>query len=258
MQILIDEIGENEIYYKRFPVTDDIRHVTAKSLVVKIVYSDGEEEWFAGKETVKDVKTVSKTAQKDTKGAIDKPLPGTLAPTQRGIVKFHPVPLLTDVPTISLGYEHVLSEKSTLQFNIDYATETDSDFKSTWFGIGAEYRLYNLIPSLNPSRQIAPSGVFLAPTVGVKFFKDIDKIDNDPEYNERYSFAHAGVLAGYQWLPTLKNGSQPLALEASVGLLEGFMLKGDSFDYEDYVLWPRFSLGLVPTVNVSIGFAFGK
>lgn len=178
--------------------------------------------------------------------------------SQTGIIKFHPVPLASYAPTISLGYEHVLSEKNTIQFNVDYATETDFDFRSTWFGLGAEYRFYNLVPSLNTGDAEAPSGLFVAPTVGIRFFKDIDLVDNDPEFNERYSFANAGALVGYQWLPKMKNGNRPLAVEASVGLLGGFMLNGDSFDYEDYMLWPRFSIGFVPTVNLSIGFAFGK
>ena len=177
---------------------------------------------------------------------------------QTGIIKFQPLPLASSVPTISLGYEHVISEKGTLQLNIDYASESFMGFKSTWTGLGVEYRIYNLIPSLNTDNGGAPSGLFIAPTVGIRFFKDVDTEDKDPEFEEKYSFGNAGALIGYQWIPTLKNGKKLIALEASVGLLGGFMLKGDSFDYEDYAVWPRFNIGFIPTANIGIGVAFGK
>ena len=181
-----------------------------------------------------------------------------LSYSQSGIIKFNPVPLAGYAPTISLGYEHVLSPKNSIQFNVDYATETDFGFTSTWLGLGAEYRIYNLVPSLNIDESGAPSGLYVAPTAGIRFFKDVDKDDPDPAFDEKYNFANVGALVGYQWLPKFKNGSSPLALEASVGLLGGFMLKDDRFDYEDYMMWPRFSVGFVPAFNIGIGFAFGK
>ncbi|ACT95392.1 hypothetical protein Dfer_4189 [Dyadobacter fermentans DSM 18053] len=177
------------------------------------------------------------------------------AHSQSSIVKFHPIPLINR--TLSLGFEQKVSQSGSVQVNVDYATETDFGFKSTWFGIGAEYRIYNLVRALKGIDENAPNGFFVAPTVGIRFFKDIDKDDPDPEFDEKYSFAHVGALAGYQWLPNL-NGKKPLAIEGSVGLLGGLMTKGEKIDYEDWALWPRFGIGFVPAINMSVGFAFGK
>ncbi len=176
--------------------------------------------------------------------------------SQSSIIKFNPIPLVNS--TLSLGFEQKIASSSSLQFNFDYMGEKDMGFKDTWLGLGAEYRMYNLISALQTASGEAPDGLFVAPTVGIRFFSSVDKDDPDPEFDEKYSFANAGVLIGYQWLPDLKGGKRPLAIEASVGLLGGFMLKGDRFDYEDFMLWPRFNIGFVPTVNVGIGFAFGK
>jgi hypothetical protein len=175
---------------------------------------------------------------------------------QSNVIKFQPVPLANN--TISIGFERKLGEKSSFQLNGDYASESDFGFKSTWSGFSAEYRIFGLISTLNKDGIVAPEGFFVAPTVGLRFFKDVDLDDPDSEYTERYSFLQAGGLVGYQWLPTFKNGSKPLALEVSVGLLGGFMLNGETEDYEDYELSSRFGIGIVPTINIGIGFAFGK
>jgi len=175
---------------------------------------------------------------------------------QSSIVKFNPIPLVNS--TLSLGFEQKVAQASSLQFSFDYATEKDFGFKSTWLGIGAEYRIYNLIQALSLQGSEAPAGLFVAPTLGIRFFKDVDENNPDPAFDEKYSFVNVGALAGYQWLPRFKNGKSPLALEASVGLLVGFMTKGEKYDYEDYAIWPRFSVGVVPTFNIGIGFAFGK
>lgn len=176
---------------------------------------------------------------------------------QSNIVKFQPVPLVNGI--LSLGYERKISPSGSLQFNFDYAGERDFGFKDSWVGLGAEYRVYNLIPALklDPVDE-APNGFFVAPTLGLRFFRSIDEEDPDSEFTEKYSFLNLGAIAGYQYLPKFKNGTRPLSLEASVGLVGGLMLNADRFDYEDYQLWPRFNIGLVPVVNVGIGFAFGK
>jgi hypothetical protein len=176
--------------------------------------------------------------------------------SQSSIVKFQPLPLINS--TFSLGFEQKINNSTSIQVNVDYATEKDFGFKSTWFGIGAEYRIYGLIPALKTPNTDAPAGFFVAPTLGLRFFKDVDEEDPDPAFDEKYGFLHIGALAGYQYLPKFKNGKSPLALEASVGLLGGLMTKGEKEDYEDYTLWPRFNVGLVPTFNISVGFAFGK
>lgn len=176
--------------------------------------------------------------------------------SQTSIVKLQPIPLVNS--TLSLGFEQKIASSTSLQLNIDYLREKDFGFKDSWLGIGLEYRMYNLISALATSGTEAPQGFFVAPTLGIRFFKSIDEDDPDSEFTEKYNFANLGALAGYQWLPKLGNGKQPLALEGSVGLLGGFMLKGEKFDYEDYQIWPRFNLGLVPVINVSVGFAFGK
>lgn len=173
---------------------------------------------------------------------------------QSNVVKFYPSALTDNI--FSVGFEHKLSGNSSIQLNFDYASETDVGFKSRWSGFSGEYRIYGLIPAVNEIK--VPEGFFVAPTVALRFFKDIDLDDPGSEYTEHYNFVQAGASAGYQWLPQFKNGKKPLALEASVGLLAGFMVKGDSEDFEDYTLGQRFKTGLVPTFNVGVGFAFGK
>lgn len=175
---------------------------------------------------------------------------------QSSIVKLHPVPLANR--TFSIGFEQKVKASSAIQANVDYATESSFGFTSTWFGIGAEYRIYDLVPALKIPGTSAPTGFFVAPTIGMRFFKDVDKDDPDPAFDEKYSFLNLGALAGYQYLPKFKTGKTPLALEASFGLLAGLMTNGEKEDYEDYQLWPRFEVGIVPTFNISVGFAFGK
>lgn len=175
---------------------------------------------------------------------------------QTSIVKLQPLPLVNS--TLSLGFEQKVASAASLQLNLDYLGEKDFGFKDSWLGIGLEYRMYNLVSALAAPEAEAPQGFFVAPTLGIRFFKSIDEDDPDSEFTEKYNFANLGAIAGYQWLPDLGNGKRPLALEGSVGLLGGFMLKGEKFDYEDYQIWPRFNLGLVPVINVSVGFAFGK
>nr|WP_295927763.1 hypothetical protein [uncultured Dyadobacter sp.] len=176
--------------------------------------------------------------------------------SQTSIVKLQPIPLVNS--TLSLGFEQKIARSTSLQLNVDYLREKDFGFKDSWLGIGLEYRIYNLVSALATPETQAPHGFFVAPTLGIRFFKSIDEDDPDSEFTEKYNFANLGALAGYQWLPKLGDGKRPLALEGSVGLLGGFMLKGEKFDYEDYQIWPRFNLGLVPVINVSVGFAFGK
>lgn len=175
---------------------------------------------------------------------------------QTNVIKIQPLSLINS--TLSMGYEHKLSDTRSFQLNADYASETDFGFRSTWLGLSAEYRIYGLIEKLTSNGQVAPEGFFVAPTAGVRFFKDVDLDDPGSQYTERYNFIQLGALAGYQWLPTMKNGKKPLALEGSLGLLGGFMLTGNADDYSDYALGSRFGIGVVPVLNISVGYAFGQ
>jgi hypothetical protein len=175
---------------------------------------------------------------------------------QSNVIKIQPLALINS--TLSVGYEHKLTDSRSFQINADYASETDFGFRSTWLGISAEYRLYGLIDALKTNGQICPEGFFVAPTAGVRFFKDVDLDSPNSSYTERYNFIQLGALAGYQWLPNLKNGKKKLTLEGSVGLLGGFMLTGKASNYSDYALGSRFGIGLIPALNISVGYAFGQ
>lgn len=175
---------------------------------------------------------------------------------QSNVIKIQPLELVNS--TLSVGYEHKLSDTRSFQINADYAGETSFGFRSTWLGMGAEYRIYGLIDALKTKGQVCPEGFFVAPTVGVRFFKDVDLDDPRSIYTERYTFIQLGALGGYQWIPKLKNDKRPLTLEGSIGLLGGVMLSGRADDYSDYALGSRFGIGIVPAINISVGYAFGN
>lgn len=78
IKALVEEIGEKEIRYKAFPVTGESVLSVPVSKVVKVIFSNGDEELFTSKGAVEQVKSSPQTAKAETASTIDTPLPGTL------------------------------------------------------------------------------------------------------------------------------------------------------------------------------------
>lgn len=78
IKALVEEIGEKEIRYKAFPVTSESVLSVPVSKVIKVIFSNGDEEVFTSISAAEQVKPTPQTAKAETIDAIDTPLPGTL------------------------------------------------------------------------------------------------------------------------------------------------------------------------------------
>jgi len=127
---------------------------------------------------------------------------------QKGAVKVNPLGLLFG--NLNAGYEHVLSDKSSIEGGISYSSfdasfNGDADAKFTGIGAYVMYRAY-----LGKSK-VAPRGIYLAPRIGYNSTSStVDDVKGS------VSLFSAGALFGHQWVWP-KDGDSGFLLDLALG-----------------------------------------
>jgi hypothetical protein len=152
----------------------------------------------------------------------------------KNVVKVNPLGLLFGSANVSL--EHVLSEKSAVQGNLQFGSLTVGTVKYTSVGAGVDYKFY-----LSNTKE-APKGFYAAPGVG--FYSTSIK-DGSGSYKGAGAIIK-GVV-GNQWV---WDSGFALDLFGGVNYYAGAKITGPAG-----VSYAKFS-GLLPALGVSLGYAF--
>jgi Protein of unknown function (DUF3575) len=152
----------------------------------------------------------------------------------KNVVKVNPLGLLFGAANVS--YEHVLSEKSAIQGNVQFGGLSFGGVKYTSLGAGADYKFY-----LSNTKE-APKGFYAAPGVGFNYTSVTDGTN-------KYSGTGATIrgIVGNQWV---WESGFALDLFGGVNYYLGGEIKGAGS-----TTYGKFS-GILPTIGVSLGYAF--
>jgi hypothetical protein len=158
---------------------------------------------------------------------------------QKNVVKVNPLGLVFG--STEIGYERVLSEKSSVELALAYSSSsvtlggsTSSD--ATGFGAEGKYKFYF------SSSKDAPKGWYVAPVVTYTS----TTAESGGSKGKLSSFG-GGALAGYQWV--FGGGDSGFALDLNFGAqYVSAEASGDitSFDLS----------GFVPKLGLSLGYAW--
>ena len=152
----------------------------------------------------------------------------------KNVVKVNPLGLLFGLANVS--YEYVLSEKSSVQGNIQFGGRSSGNIKTTFAGAGVDYKFY-----LSHTKT-APKGFYASPGVG---FYALTVKDGTSKYTGS-GLLIKGVV-GNQWV--WESGFS-LDLFGGINYLAGNKVSGTGG-----VTYDTFS-GTLPALGVSLGYAF--
>jgi hypothetical protein len=158
---------------------------------------------------------------------------------QPNVVKINPLGAFFG--SANLGFEHALNEKSSVVILPSFGFLKSGGFKYTTFGIGAEYRFY--------FTGTAPEGTYVAPGASAQFgtAKVEDGEGGDASKTNISGFAAKAVI-GHQWI---WNSGFVLDLNGGIQYLN-FNFKDKTGDFAGQ----NALSGILPTLNVSIGYNF--
>jgi Protein of unknown function (DUF3575) len=151
-------------------------------------------------------------------------------------IKINPVSLAFGY--IGVDYEKVVSDKNSFQVGAGFISRGILGTSYTGFGVNGSYRFYI-------SKDDAPKGLFVSPTVGANFvsFKyDGGLIGVPSTTSSSYTTIGIGGLVGYQWLFS----DDQFSFELGVGPQYGIVIGTASSD--------AFGTGIGPQVSLSVGY----
>lgn len=157
---------------------------------------------------------------------------------QENAVKANPIGLLFGAA--QFGYEHLITEKSSLELSLAYANIGASvdgeDSRATGLGIDGRYKFY-----FSPSK-VGIRGWYAAPTAGYVSTKATSSNSEG-----KLSWFSAGAVGGYQWI--FGGGSTGFALDLNFGAQ--YVSAKTSGDISGVTID-----GLLPKLGVSLGYAW--
>jgi Protein of unknown function (DUF3575) len=150
-------------------------------------------------------------------------------------IKINPLSLAFGV--IGVDYEKVVSDKNSFQVGAGFISRGILGTSYTGFSVSGSYRFFI-------SKDDAPKGLFVAPTVGASFisFKYDSGFTGVPSTSNSYTSLSIGGLVGYQWLFS----DDQFSFELGVGPAYGIGLGGGGTD--------SFGIGVLPQLSLSIGY----
>jgi hypothetical protein len=152
----------------------------------------------------------------------------------KNVVKINPLGLL--LRSANVAYEHVLSEKSSVQGNVQFGAFTIGTTKYSNIGASVDYKFY-----LSNTKE-APAGFYASPGIG--FFNT--RVKDGPQSLSGSGAIIKGVI-GNQWV-----WESGFALDLFGGIN---YFAGGSINGTGGVSYTKFS-GILPTLGASLGYAF--
>ncbi len=157
---------------------------------------------------------------------------------QENAVKANPLGLIFG--TAQFGYERAITEKTSVEISLAYAsvsaTVDNDDTKATGFGAEGKYKFYF------SSSQQGIRGWYAAPTAG---FNSAKATSGDRE--GKLSWVAGGAVAGYQWV--FGGGDSGFALDLNFGAQ--YISAKTSGDIEGVTID-----GILPKLGLSRGYAW--
>lgn len=158
---------------------------------------------------------------------------------QPNVIKINPLGAFFG--SANLGFEHALNEQSSVVILPSFGMLKSAGFKYTTYGIGAEYRFY--------FTGSAPRGTYVAPGANAVFgTAKIENSDGSDNSKTNITGFLAKAVIGHQWI---WNSGFVLDLNGGVQYLD-LKFKDKTGDFANV---NAFS-GILPTLNVSIGYNF--
>ncbi len=156
------------------------------------------------------------------------------AQKNQGVIKLNPIGFAFGI--FDLGYEHKLSERSSFEGSLSYASRNLRllDLKYNFFGVGAAYRYYL-------TKKDFPVGFYASPQARFSSGSFI----NFGSPTEKFAATTIGLVLGYQIVYF-----DVIALDIGIG--PGYVISGLSPDAA------LLSPGIAPIFNFKVGYFIGS
>jgi hypothetical protein len=161
----------------------------------------------------------------------------SLSMNAQSYIKINPISLAFGF--IGVDYEKVVSDKNSFQVGAGFISRGIGFLNYTGFSASGSYRFFI-------SKDDAPKGLFVSPTVGVSFvsFKENGTLTGTGVTlaSSSYTALSIGGLVGYQWLFS----DDQFSFELGVGPQYGISLGTSGTD--------AFGIGILPQLSLSLGY----
>jgi hypothetical protein len=159
----------------------------------------------------------------------------SLSMNAQSYIKINPLSLAFGV--IGVDYEKVVSDKNSFQVGAGFISRGILGTNYTGFSVSGSYRFFI-------SKDDAPKGLFVAPTVGASFvsFKFDSGIPGASTASSSYTSLSIGGLVGYQWLFS----DDQFSFELGVGPAYGIGLGEAGIG--------TLGIGVLPQLSLSLGY----
>jgi hypothetical protein len=155
------------------------------------------------------------------------------------VIKVNPLGFL--IGSANLGYEHALSEKSSIVLLPSFGMLKSGGFKYSDYGLGAEYRIY--------FTGSAPRGTYVAPGASALFgTAKVDYSDGSSASKTDISGFSGKAVIGHQWV---WNSGFVLDLNGGIQYVS-FNFKDKTGDFAGQSALS----GILPALSASIGYNF--
>ena len=158
---------------------------------------------------------------------------------QPNVIKVNPLGFL--IGSANLGYEHALSEQSSIVILPSFGMLKSGGFKYSDYGLGAEYRIY--------FTGSAPKGTYVAPGASALFgTAKVDYSDGSSASKTNISGFSGKAVIGHQWI-----WNSGFVLDLNGGIqYTSFTFKDKTGDFAGQAAFS----GILPALSVSIGYNF--
>ncbi len=158
---------------------------------------------------------------------------------QKNVVKVNPLGLIFG--SLNASYERALSDKSAIEFSLDYTTvnvtvDSGENAKATGLGLGAGYKIYF------SKNNVAPRGWYAEPNLN---YASVSASSGNEE--GKVNAFSVGALGGYQWV----FGGSDSGFALDLGLGFQYFSASTTGNVNDTGL-----SGFIPAAKLAIGYGF--